>query len=422
MKRTPPALPPSIEVDAPTSHGDGPAMEAAPLTPDSPSREGGLWFVAAALLRGRWVVLGVTTLVAICAVAISLQLPNWYAATARVLPPESSGASPITAALMRGSGGAAAALLGTGHSDYSRYLSILSSRRVLEDLVDEFNLVEVYEVQDTPAPREEALRELQKNISFPVHETYDYLSVVVFDRDPQRAAQIANRAVAELNEINTELSATNATSYARSVESRYQEAEAALDSVMSASQAFQRRYGILDLDVQTQAYFSQLAEARGRAEATEIDYDALRAQYGSENPEVQLLGEAVAASDARIREMMNGSEATLPVPLSDMSGVVRQYADLQREGEVQRQILEAVQPLVEQARFEKEKRIEAVQVVDAAVAPAKKAKPSRAILVATATLSGFLLSGLFVIALAAWRRNSGYVSARLHAAGSSLGR
>lgn len=393
--------------------GDGPAGDFAPVPATAPD---GLWFALSALLRGRWIVLGMTTLVAIGAIAISLNLPNWYAASARVLPPEASAASPITSALMRGAGSAAAALLGTGHSDYSRYLSILSSRRVLDSMVDEFDLATVYEVQDEPSPREAAVRELQANISFPVHDTYDYLSVVVLDRDPRRAARMANFAVARLNEINTELSSSNASSYAGFIQKRYDEAQLALDSVMNAGQAFQSRYGILDLDVQTQAYFSQLAEARGRAAAAEIQYDALKSQLGSENPDVQLLGEAVAAGNTRVREMMNGGEATLPVPLGEMSSVARQYADLKREGDVQRQILEVVQPLVEQSRFEQEKRVEAVQVVDAAVPPSKKVKPTRSILVATATLSGFLLSCLLVIGLAAWRRNAPYVSEQLRAA------
>ena len=392
--------------------GDGPAGDFV-LVPSPPPD--GLWFALSALIRGRWIVLGVTTLVAIGAVAISLNLPNWYAATARVLPPEASAASPITSALMRGAGSAAAALLGTGHSDYSRYLSILSSRRVLDRMVDEFDLVTVYNVQDEPSPRDAAVRVLETNISFPVHETYDYLSIVVFDRDPRRAAQMANFAVVQLNEINTELSSSNASSYARFVQKRYDEAQLALDSVMNAGQAFQRRYGILDLDVQTQAYFSQLAEARGQEAAAEIQYDALKSQLGSENPEVQMLGEAVAAGNARVREMMNGGEATLPVPLGEMSSVARQYADLQREGAVQRQVLEVVQPLVEQARFEQEKRVEAVQVVDAAVPPSRKAKPSRAIIVVAATLSGFVLSCLIVIALSWWRRNAGYVAEQLRA-------
>lgn len=419
--RTPPPPVPSIEVDPPS--GDGPAADLARgdiaaygAPASSPSVPGGIWFALGALLRGRWIILGLTVLVAASAVAISLRLPDWYASSVRVLPPESSGANPLTAALMKNAGSAASAFLGGPSSDYARYLAILSSRRVLEGLVDEFDLVEVYDLQDVPAPREEALRLLGTNISFPVDEDFEFLSVVVLDRNPRRAAAMANSAVARLNEINTELSSRNAATYRQFVQRRYDEADAALDSVLTAGQAFQRRYGIMDLDVQTEAYFSQLAELRGQATAAEIQYQAMNAQYGPENEEVLMLGRVAAAANGKISEMMAGGEATLPVAQGDMSNVARQYVDLQREAAIQGQILEVVQPLIEQARFEEEKRVEAVQVVDAAVPSVKKAKPSRSVLVATATLSGFLLSCLFVIALATWRRTSGYVSERLREA------
>ena len=423
MRTTPPASPTSIEVDPP--FGDGPAADPADV--DAAGRGGGartsaapvpdgLWFALAALLRGRWIVLGISVLVAVSAVAISLRLPNWYAASVRVLPPESSGANPLTAALLRNAGSAASAFLGGPSSDYARYLAILSSRRVLEGLVDEFDLVAVYDVQDEPAPRAEALRILEENISFPVDEDFEFLSVVVLDRSPRRAAAMANSAVVRLNEVNTELSSSNAATYRQFVQRRYDEAQLALDSVLTAGQAFQRRYGIMDLGVQTQAYFSQLAELRGQATAAEIQAEALSAQYGPENEEVQMMQGVADAANTKISEMMAGSEATLPVAQSDMSNVARQYVDLQREAAVQGQILEVVMPLIEQARFEEEKQVEAVQVVDAAVPSAHKAKPRRAIIVATATLSGFLLSCLFVVALATWQRNAGHVSERLRAA------
>lgn len=381
----------------------------------------GLWLALGALFRWRWFLAGVTTLVAIAAVIISLTLPNWYAASARVLPPESSGANPLTAALMRNAGSAASALLGGVSSDYARYLAILSSRRVLESAVEEFDLERVYKVQDKEAPREEALRQLADNVSFPVDEDFEFLSIVVLDQDPRRAANMANFLVRRLNEVNTELTSQSASSYRQFIEGRYEEAEMALDSVLSAGQAFQRRYGILDLGVQTQAYFTQMAELRGREVAAQIQAEALRTQYGPENEEVRMLDQVAASTQARIAELLGGGEATFPIPQSEMSNVARQYVDLQREAAVQGQILEVIQPLLEQARFEEEKRVEAVQVVDAAVPPQKKAKPRRSILVATATLSGFLLAALFVLLYSSWRRNANLIAYRLRASSSRAG-
>ncbi len=407
------------------SPGDGtsgdvdlPASEtvSAAAAPTSARSDDGLWVALAALVRWRWFIVAFTLLVGAASVAITLSMPNWYAASARVLPPEASGANPITAALMRNAGSAASALLGGVSSDYARYLTILSSRRVLEGVVEEFDLVRAYELQDNEHPEDAALRQLQSNVSFPVDEDYEFLSVVVFDTNPERAARMANYMVAQLNAINTELSSRTASNYRRFVEQRYQEAQVALDSLMDEGQAFQQRYGILDLDVQTQAYFGQLAELRASATLAEIQYEALRTQLGDENDEVRALGAVASAAQNKVDAMMAGGEAVLPVAQSEMSDVARGFLDLRREAEVQRQILEVVQPLVEQARFEEEKQVEAVQVVDAAEPPVRKAKPRRSVLVIVATVSGFLLATLFVLLYTAWQRTSAYVAYRLRTA------
>ena len=376
----------------------------------------GLWVALAALLRWRWFIIATTVLVAAASVVISLSLPNWYAASARVLPPEASGANPLTAALMRNAGSAASALLGGVSGDYARYLAILSSRRVLEGAVQEFDLVRAYELEDKEHPEDAALRRFSNNVSFPVDEDYEFLSVVVLDTNPERAARIANYMVEQLNEINTELSSRTASSYREFVERRYDEAQVEMDSLMDEAQAFQQRYGILDLDVQTQAYFGQLAELRASATVAEIQYEALRSQLGDENDEVRALGAVASAAQTKVEAMMAGGEAVLPVAQAELSDVARGFLDLRREAEVQRQILEIVQPLVEQARFEQEKQVEAVQVVDAAEPPVLKAKPKRSVLVIVATLSAFLLASLFVLLYTAWQRKAAYVAHRLRTA------
>ena len=98
-----------------------------------------------------------------------------------------------------------------------------------------------------------------------------------------------------------------------------------------------------------------------------------------------------------------------------MSDVSRTYVDLRSEALVQEQILEVIRPLVEQARFEEEKNVEAVQVVDSAVPPVRKAKPRRSVIVVLATLTGFLLTVLFVLLYTWWRRHHVYWAHRLRA-------
>ncbi len=87
------------------------------------------------MLYRRRFVAALIALAAVGTVAISLLLPLWYRAETRMLlPEEGSSAYSVTNDLAPG----AAALLGGG--GYMRYLSILTSRTLLDRAVETFDL------------------------------------------------------------------------------------------------------------------------------------------------------------------------------------------------------------------------------------------------------------------------------------------
>jgi len=103
----------------------------------------------------------------------------------------------------------------------------------------------------------------------------------------------------------------------------------------------------------------------------------------------------------------------MPVALSSLPEVSHRYARLYREVLIQASILEAIHPLLEQARFSEEIESIAVQVLDPAIPPTRKAKPKRALIVIVATTSVFMLVCIFLLARAWWRENHVWVAKRL---------
>ena len=361
------------------------------------------WEALRTLYAARKLLLGVTFTAAIGAVILALLLPNWYRASARVLPPAGTAFSPLASQLLRDLPGALGSFLGSSTRDYNRYLSILTSRSLHERVVDQFNLIAVYKLEREKHPREAALRELRDNTSFDVDRDFEYLEISVMDRDPKRAADMANFMVAELNRINAQLLTENATRYRQYVERRYYEALARLDSVLDAQQRFQEKYGLFNVEAQTRGLLEYMAALRAQALETEMRYEALRSQLGDENPQVQLLAEMRRAAEARYRQALAGQERLLPVPQREIPAALRQYLELERERVLQTRILEVLAPLYEQARFEEERRVEAVQVIDPAVPPVRKAWPPRTLLVIGITLAAFALSVLVLLARAWWQ-------------------
>ena len=80
----------------------------------------------------------------------------------------------------------------------------------------------------------------------------------------------------------------------------------------------------------------------------------------------------------------------MPLAVNQLPEVGRQYAQLQQGIVLQGAILEALQPLYEQALLTESREADAVQVIDPAVAPARKAEPRRSMMVVAATLSALV--------------------------------
>lgn len=370
------------------------------------------WGMLSVLYAWRRFIVATTILMAIASVAISLMLPNWFKASSRLLLSDSGG-SGIAGALLGDLGSAAESLLGGGGGDFIRYLAILESRNVQTQVIDKFDLISVYELEDEDFPIEEALKSLGDNVEFVIDDEFDFLSVEVLDKDPQRAADMSNFYVVLLDSVNNKLTTQTAGNFRQYVESRYLKAQKDRVAMLDSLADFQRKFGVMDLEAQTEAFFSQLAELRANTLQYEIQLNALTTQFGSDNNQVQTMQTYVDAANRSFTEALEGRELVMPVGREEAPEMVKQYLNLTMERMIQEKILEFVAPMLEQARFEEERKVEALQVVDEAVAPYKKFKPKRMIIVIAATLSAFILAVMFALVMDWWRRNSAVFASKL---------
>ena len=373
-----------------------------------------LWRAAGTLFQRRRFILIITFLAAVASVVIALLTPKWYAAEVRVLQPE--GGLSIFGLVNQATGGLGGLLGGGG--GYERYLAILTSRSVMESVVEHFDLIEVYEVEaDTPSKAQfRAIEVLSKNVEFEVALDYNYLGVVAYDTDPERAAEMANFMVRRLNEENTRLTSESARQTRLVIEQRLNRATATLDSVRNELQAFQETHGIVELETQAQAMMESVASFKAEAAMLDVQYQALARQYGPDNPQVRAAREARNAARSTMSQAMGGNDELLPVAMRDLPALVNHYARLLQEQLIQKQILETVYPIYEQSLFQEQSAAEAVQVVDAAVPPVLAARPSRRLIVIGTTLSAFLLACAFALAHTWLWQNRGYLTRRLNEA------
>ncbi|MCY3594657.1 MAG: Wzz/FepE/Etk N-terminal domain-containing protein [Bacteroidetes bacterium] len=376
-----------------------------------------VWSLARTILARRWFILGVTGFAGIAAVIISLFLPNWYMAETRLLIPGQTSSGLLSSMIGGPIGSSASSLLGGLVSDYQQELAILDSRSVKQSVIEEFDLIEVYDLADSDAPMEYAIEELEGNIEFVVDNEYNYLAVQVYDKEAQRAADMANFFVLRLNEIGIDLSTRTARSYRITVENRYQATEDSLTSVLSALNTLQEKTGVLDLPAQGAAFMEGLTEWRSEIFRAELEYGTLLSLYGPDHSQTRAAQQAVERAMESYDRALEGQERLMPVPQDSLPDVALEFVRLEKEFLVLTTLLEFARPVLEEALLAEEREAKSVQVLDPAIAPTEKARPWRAAICVVSTFSGFLLSLLYALISAWWKRNHLLIASKLSPGG-----
>jgi uncharacterized protein involved in exopolysaccharide biosynthesis len=321
--------------------------------------------------------------------AVTLLMPNWYAATASVLPPKRPGG---LLSLLEGGGfssilknlpGIGGRLSG-GQEAYS-YLAILQSRTAMEKVVRKFDLFEVYEISDSSM--EKAVRALTNNTEFDF-ATEGNITITVFDKDRRRAADMANYFVELLNELSVQLGTQEARNNREFVERRYFQNKSDLRNAEDSLKAFQQKFGIYALPEQTASAIKAASTLKSEAVAKEIQLGITKQGLGADNPQTQTLQLELAELNKKLMEMKLGTAdwykdqtLSLFVPFKDVPSVAAQYVRLYREFEIQNRLMEFLLPLYEQAKIDEQKDTPVVLVLDKAVPPERKARPHRSLVV-----------------------------------------
>ena len=181
-------------------------------------------------------------LTTLLSIGVSLLLPKWYKAQAVILSPQaaSSTFNPMNLLGDLGIG----SIMG-GNENSFRYLAILKSRSLREEVIGEFDLLEHYKSKNI----ETALEALDKNLHFEIGDEFQII-ISILDKDQELVADITNHIVRSLDSMNVELSISNAKNNRVFMGERVQ---SVLDSLENAGQKlkiFMKNNGILSLENQ----------------------------------------------------------------------------------------------------------------------------------------------------------------------------
>src|SRR5450759_2416571 len=258
--------------------------QTAVQQPTSPDDEINLLDLMIVLAKHKKMIMLVTFAAALFAVGYSLLMPNIYTGTSKILPPQSSQSSSINAIMLAQlgglTGGAAGAALGLKDPN-ALYLAMLKSRNIMEKIVRHFDLQTVYEVKTMT----DALKALGNESTINSGKD-DVIIVEVDDKDPQRAAALANAYIEELNKLMQTFALTEASQRGQFFENQMKPAK---DKLTDAEITFDR----------TPNTSLQYMDAMRNLRYQESIYDILARQFASasldeakDSPLIQVLDKA----------------------------------------------------------------------------------------------------------------------------------
>jgi uncharacterized protein involved in exopolysaccharide biosynthesis len=365
------------------------------------------WEVIAGRRRLIGAIVGASFL---ASVAVSLILPKTYTATASLLPPQQDGmAAAMLAPQMTGAlGGIAGSFLGL-KSPADLWAGILRSQAVEDSIIERFGLREAYGAETI----EDARRALETN--FTVKKTVEQIIMVsVEDRDPRKAADMANAFVEELDNINKRVLTTSGGRTRVFLEKRLADARAELARLEDALKDFQEANAAVSLDEQGKAVIESAAALKAGLIAKEVELKTLLSYAEAANPQAEILRAEIDELSARLKEFeVGGADSGIFIPTGRMPALANRYVKLVRDLKVQEALFELLTQQYEMARIQEAKDSPTVQVLAAARAPEKRSSPKRTLIVASSTIVSIFIA----IAAALTLHSFGY---RGRAAGGGL--
>jgi uncharacterized protein involved in exopolysaccharide biosynthesis len=351
-----------------------------------------------ALSRRRRLILGVTAASAAVALVVSLLLPVYYKAETSILPPQDKGSN--LAAQMMGQAGGLIALAGGAAGVKSQgelFVAMTKSRTVLDRMVDRFDLMKLYQGKY----REDARMNLVGSIKVQEDRKSGIISLTVEDRDPKRAADMANAFIEELKSLAGGLAISEAGQRRMFFEDQLRQTKVSLASAEEEVKAFQQRTGMFQVDAQARAIIEGIARLRAGIAVKEVEAKVLRSFATAQNPDLQRVEEEVRALRIELEkvETSKGYGIDPLMPSGRVPEVGTEYLRKLRQLKYNETIFELLSKQYELAKLDEAKDAVVIQVIDRAVPPERKSGPHRTQIVLLAMVTALFLSVFIVLLL-----------------------
>ncbi len=356
-----------------------------------------------------------TLAVMLLTLALGFLQRNDYTAVTYLNPPSMNPVSGMSILIGMKSGlsaglGAMGDMLGM-NSPGQIYIRQLQSRPVEDALIKRFNLKQVYRTKT----QEDTRKILEKQSAFKEDHKSSVISIEVTDKDPNRAAQMANAYAEELGNLIIAMNAEAGRHEREYFENQLLSAKKDWQAAVARLSEFGQKNAAIDVGEEGKLLVASAARIQGQLIAAESELKGLQEIYAPQH-------ERVRAAEARIAELRkqlaqisgrstsasgntSGDSDTDP-ELKHLWGMSGPYMELYSQVKLQEAIVETLTQQYEISKLEESRRVSEIQVMDPAEAPEKKSGPHRGQRALVVGLLFFCLSCSWIMSAEWWDNTS----------------
>ncbi len=337
------------------------------------------------LWEHKWLLIGSTLGAGVLAAGIALLMPNYYTATARILPPQQNSSS--ASALLGQLGGLAAAAGGNIagiRNPNDLYVGMLKSRTVADRIIEKFELKTYFDEKYKMTTRARLAKASRISAG-----RDGIIEVAVELKDARLAADVANAYIDELINLSALLAVTEAAQRRLFLERQLSRVRNNLATVEAKARDAFAKGGLSVAESHGRSLVEASARLRAQITSKEVQIGAMRAYATENNPDIKLARMELAALETELARVEGAGQ--MPSKLNQTSGS-SDNVHLLRE----LRYLEVLQDLLlrqtEAARIDEARESAVVQVLDSADVSDTKSSPSRGLIAFSAMLLALALS------------------------------
>jgi uncharacterized protein involved in exopolysaccharide biosynthesis len=353
------------------------------------------------LAKRKNLILKITLSVAVISFILTIPKTSFYEAQTSILPPQQENIS-MGNQFMRDFG-IFPLRGGTTQNRQELLVEIIKSRTFSDRIIKRFGLKELYGKKDEDGAREMLFNNITIQPDFTVGggslkggALSPLTRISVRNNNPERAANIANAIVEELNFSLNNLTITEASQKRLFLEVQLKQAYDALIKTEDDLKMFQQKTGLLKVETQTTMTIEKIANMQAQITAKEVELELMKSYSTASNPDFQRVEETIEVLKKELAklEVNKTNSKNLLIPTGTIPALGLEYQRKFRELKFNENLYDILVKQYEMAKIDEAKNAPLIQVIDKAVPPYKKKTTrkfggTKALM---ATLSAFLFS------------------------------